>query len=203
MQNMDKVIEHAVNADKNHASQVGAALREFLRDTRAQAARDDLRAALVAQASGYDGSAHDGATFEARVAAAKAALAAWDGTDCAYRIVIGSSVLGTNDAAILRELGYETPYSNDETRTARPSSGFRNAAVAEICQALSEGLTGEAALLRAIAILRDGRRGPQAAHAEKEAADKRLHAARVERQTAILRARAAGVSKAEIEAIVR
>lgn len=71
-----------------------------------------------------------------------------------------------------------------------------------LIEALSEGLTGTAAGLRAVAIREQRLHAARTAHAEREAADKRLHAARVERQARIIAARAAGLSQAQIDAIL-
>ena len=71
-----------------------------------------------------------------------------------------------------------------------------------LIEALSEGLTGTAAGLRAVAIREQRRAAATAAHAERETADKRLHAARIERQARIIAARAAGLSQAQIDAIL-
>lgn len=82
MLNSDEVIRHAAAAAAAHSREVRIALDAYLaaamHDDGGPAARG-LRVALVAQAAGHEQSAHDGATFAVRRAAAAAALAAWDG----------------------------------------------------------------------------------------------------------------------------
>lgn len=79
MKNMDQVIKHAAEAVRNHATFVGTALTAFVQNPSDVEAQRALRAALVAQAEGVDGGAHDGSTLEARCKASEAALRAWDG----------------------------------------------------------------------------------------------------------------------------
>jgi hypothetical protein len=74
----------------------------------------------------------------------------------------------------------------------------RDAAVAAFAIALSEGLDGEAAVLRSVAIRRASVSAAEDRAAALKAADTQLHAARVGRQAAMLECRARGVS-AEIE----
>ena len=203
MYNRDEVIKQAALAASENASEVRSALTNYVH-TQTTETELALRVALVAQATGHESMSHDGCTYQARKAAAAAAIAAWDGAgDFKFYVAVGESRLGTNDVALLRLLNFESPYSNDETRTARPMSGTSNSAIAEIAQALSEGLRGEHALLRALALKRTGK-GQEPTGAElRSIEDQRLHVARVERQAAILRARAAGLSNRDIESIVR
>jgi len=79
MKNMDQVIRHAAEAARNNATFVNRALTAFVQTPSDEGAQRALRAALVAQAEGVDGGAHDGATQQARCEASEAALRAWDG----------------------------------------------------------------------------------------------------------------------------
>jgi hypothetical protein len=204
MYNQDEVIRQAALCADNHGTQVDHALSSYVADHN-DSNREALRLALVAQAAGHESMSHDGSTLNARRLAATAALAAWDGPAPEFAITVGAVQIGTSDAALLSQLGYETSCDSTGKRYAQPMVGSRNAAIVEIATALSEGLRGEPALFRALALLRlrapkaDGR---SAAH-ETKLADVRLHVARVERQAAILRARASGIPAAEIGEIVR
>jgi hypothetical protein len=203
MLNQDEVIRQCALCSKNHGRDVDATLSDFVGKPSLET-QTALRVALVAQAAGYERSSHDGSTFEARRDAAEAALLAWDGPPPAFTITVGAVEIGTSDAELLRKLGYDTSCVDASgTRFARPMSGYFNAAISEIATALSEGLRGEPALFRAVALLRDPKADSQNAAHETKLADARLHAARVERQTAILNARARGIQPAEIEGIVR
>lgn len=78
MRDRDGVLRNAIDAAKNHASEVASWLDRFVIDPSVETERG-LRAALVAASEGHDATAHDGATWEARRKAARQALAAWDG----------------------------------------------------------------------------------------------------------------------------
>lgn len=78
MNNRDEVIRQATIAAANHASEVSQALARYIQTGARDGSREALRDALVAQAAGFESTAHDGATLAIRVEAAKAALRAWD-----------------------------------------------------------------------------------------------------------------------------
>lgn len=78
MYDRDGVIRHVAVAAAAHADRVSVALADWMREPTASA-EERLRAELVALSAGWEGSAHDGSTYETRRAAAAAALAAWDG----------------------------------------------------------------------------------------------------------------------------
>ena len=78
----DSVLRYAATAAENHADEVSRALTVYLNAETPEAlnfAERRLRATLVTLSEGFEGSAHDGSTFKARVNAAKRGLAAWDG----------------------------------------------------------------------------------------------------------------------------
>lgn len=210
MYNRDEVIRQSAIAVRNHARGVGEALSVVLGCPRNDAgarpgeatALQALRDALVALASGFEPTAGDGSTRQARQAAAVAALEAWDGPEPKFFVQVGDVRIPTSDARLVHALGYETPMSDDSSRTCRPNSGFARARSAEIAQALSEGVRGEAVLFRALALALAADAHNSAAHAAKQIEDTKLHVARVERQTAILRAKAAGVGDGAIKDIV-
>lgn len=54
--------------------------------------------------------------------------------------------------------GFSAPYRDDETRTARDDNDYHRTATKAVAQALSEGLVGEAAVLRAVALRETERR---------------------------------------------
>ena len=111
-------------------------------------------------------------------------------------IRVGSTDIETT-MDLAHHLGYEAPYANDAEHLAREMSGFLPSRGDLVAVALSEGLTGEAAVLRAIALLNSGSAATSAERCARltlDAADKQLHAARVERQAAMLNCRARGVS---------
>lgn len=100
------------------------------------------------------------------------------------------------DAAVAAEIGW----------IAYPDGGGRwtdRGRPTELFEALSEGLTGTAAGLRAIAIRNARRHAVTVAESEKTAADKNLHAARVTRQAEIVAARSRGLSWDEINQILQ
>lgn len=82
MHDRDAVIRHAIAAADAHSMEVSSALTALIfaadRDALGFAERR-LRAALVAQAAGFEAVAHDGSTGAERRQAALAALEAWDG----------------------------------------------------------------------------------------------------------------------------
>lgn len=92
-------------------------------------------------------------------------------------------------------LGYTTHTDGDGSW--RPTNG-------SLCliEALSEGLTGAAAGMRAVALREQRRVAAVATHDEQRAAEMRLHAAIVERQTAALRALAAGIAQARVDRLL-
>lgn len=78
MNNRDEVIRQAAIAAANHAGEVAQALARYIQTAARDGSREALRDALVAQVAGFESTAHDGATYAARVEACKAALRAWD-----------------------------------------------------------------------------------------------------------------------------
>lgn len=71
------VITSAAECASFHGAEVGRALTAFVASPSDTLAQTALRVALVAQASGHEGSAHDGSTHERRCSAARDAIAAW------------------------------------------------------------------------------------------------------------------------------
>lgn len=140
--------------------------------------------------------AHDGGTFQARVAAARQALESWDGHKVPVETVVirvGSMTIDC-EKALAASLGYGAPYANDETRTARGGgersygSGLRLSPDQALSVALSEGFSGEAAVMRAIAIRTEG--------AESNEARLRVEAAKLYRQAAEAELRAEQIRSA-------
>jgi hypothetical protein len=184
MYDRDAVIRHAAEAANKHATQVQAALADYLR--LGAPAVGALRDALVAQSVGFEGAAHDGQTHIARVEAAKAALVAWDGpADQMSTIRLGSRrVRCHTDLAQRAGWGYIVTMP-DGSREAQPNTGFQEASVAELAQALGEGLDGDDAMLRTI-VLRAQKcetqvarqHSEKVAHEESKAAGMALAAAR-------------------------
>lgn len=102
--------------------------------------------------------------------------------------VAGRSIEVTNDVA--RAAGYEVS-TDGSTREMT----FRHDAGALIMEAMSTGLSGEAAVMRAIALHNERHESALARDAEAKAADAKIHAARIQRQAAVLACRAAGKSE--------
>lgn len=78
------VIRHCVTAVNSNADDVRDALNACLAAETPEALRfatARLRDVLTALAAGHERGCGNGSTFKGRVAAAKAALAAWDGTE--------------------------------------------------------------------------------------------------------------------------
>lgn len=76
MADRDAVLVHCSAAADLHACGVAQALRAVL--AREDGAEARLRDELVVLVSGYESVAHDGSTYGARQAEARAALSAWD-----------------------------------------------------------------------------------------------------------------------------
>lgn len=145
----EEVIRQATIAAANHAAQVAHHLSVYVQTPDAANGRA-LHTALMALANGYEPTAHDGATLAARIAAAKAALVAWDGSDEeTVMLPVGGGVRCLRTTAWA--LGYEVSISSatGQATAYPPHGGDAGRAVAA---AMSEGLRGEAAALRAVAI---------------------------------------------------
>ncbi len=139
----DSVIKFAVVAADNNATEVRYALSAYIQN-QTDSTRDGLRLALVAQASGFENGSHDGSTFEARKQAASDALKAWNGSEDTHTSII----VGSRQIRCERELAKKIGWT---------SSGWDCGSVGDsglkcLAQALSNGLDGEMAVLRAIAI---------------------------------------------------
>lgn len=156
MYDRDAVIRHCVDAEKNNASIVGKALDNYLKAETSMArsfAEQHLRDALVAQSVGHDGYCGNGATVEARVKAAVAALEAWDGpatpelaADQCVVLIPGLRLPEACSRQLAQAAGFEV-------RGGVALSGLRDRDVNRaFAIALSEGLRGNAALVRAIAV---------------------------------------------------
>lgn len=169
MYDHDAVIRHASECAASHAGEVSTALCQFVAartmSENAQA-RDALRVALVAQAAGFEGVAHDGSTYQRRVDAAKAALVAWDGPADETVTIRAGSVAVRCSAMLAKAAGWETPYSTDETRTARVPMYGSERLLGHLAQALGDGLRGDAAIMRVLAL----RNNERAAHEAQESA---------------------------------
>jgi hypothetical protein len=199
MTDRDKVISESAQCAAANSSEVGAALNRYVTaSTRDEAAFAEgrLRVALVAQSAGHEIGAHDGSTLRARVEHACRALEAWDGRSMNAAppkmavIDLGATVVrGSYELAKI--LGWSCYVDSlDAKRHLEPAhaDGFGQGHVREIAQALSEGLSGDAALLRAIAIVRLSseqadvdRRRAEISATEERAANAALAAARTRR----------------------
>ena len=182
----DEVIRQAAACAEAHGGEIRVVLRAYLSaatpaDLRFEEQR--LRSALVAQAAGYESSAHDGATYPARQLAARHALIAWDGpVEELATIHLGAvRVRGSRD--LIRRLGWSI-YPDIDTG-ALIVQEQSHAADGELAQALSEGLDGDRAMLRALALRTErraavdaDRRKAEIAHEESKAAGMTLAAAR-------------------------
>lgn len=102
--------------------------------------------------------------------------------------VAGKSIEVANDLA--RAAGYEVA-TDGSTREL----SFRADAGALIMEAMALGLSGELAVMRAVALHNERREAAIARDAEMRAADAKIHAARIQRQAAVLACRAAGKSE--------
>jgi len=181
IRNLDQVIQHATEAVDASSNEVRRALGLVVQaETLAERANaaEALRIALVAQASGFECGAHDGATFVARKAAAKAALAAWDESRTGeYVIEVGSTRITTT-----RELW-------DQLCEYHTRRGLSEEGVRAVAAALAEGLIGEAAVLRAVAIAAGRKAERQAQHAALEVAKLEAKAADDHARAAYLQAK--------------
>lgn len=115
MYDRDGVIRHACACVHNNSSEVRRALDAFVREQTTETT-DALRVALVSQSAGHEAGAHDGSTLDSRVAAATAALTAWDGPAPKYEITIGAVV----QCSLLR---HHSPQRTDPTY-GRPRGSF-------------------------------------------------------------------------------
>lgn len=186
MQNEDKVIEHTIAAIEAKASEVRDAFNRYVAaENPAQLtfARAQLRRALLALANGHEWVAHDGATRPKRVTAARAALAAWDGEtgETTEPSPGGRHVeIAGRRLAVPRELvstlywGVGDSLSESDTRA--------------LCTALSEGLEGVPALLRAIAIAHQSREAHNARTAQQKLAELQFETAKMHLAAEKLRA---------------
>jgi len=189
MKNRDEVIAQCIRAIAAHSHPLQDVFYRWLKEAeparRAQLS-ELLHDVLKAQAEGHEASAHDGSTYSARVAACKAALAAWHEApplaEGLVRITLGSTVIDV-DAALAGAAGFPASYWQ--------ATGVAQAGLA---QALSEGFAGEAAVQRAAAILNERQRAVNADKTKLAVAEQELHAARVRRQAAMLECRAHGVN---------
>jgi hypothetical protein len=189
MVDKDGVITEAAKCADAQGREVREALTAYVQAaTKAdeQFAEQRLRVALVAQSVGHESSAHDGATARARVEHATRALEAWDGRKWEegppkmVTIRLGATVL-RGSALLASKLGWTTYAGSDEGQVTGQGDGH----IAELAEALSEGLSGDRALLRAIALTNQrgeqanaDRRHAEIAAAEEKAAGMRLAAER-------------------------
>jgi hypothetical protein len=165
----EEVLRLAIACAEAHGVQVRKALADYVAGN-TPAAEDNLRTALLAQAQGFEATAADGATFAARVEAAKGALNAWDG-DTAARCVIEVGARRLRCSRKLATLIGCTVYEDGATRTEARHS------LAALAQALTEGLDGEAAALRAVALLDAGIRESVLAQSREKVAKDEANAA--------------------------
>lgn len=174
MVDKDKVISEAAQCAQAHGEEVHAALTAYVGAT----SREDerwaeaiLRKALVAQSVGVEPVAGNGGTHRARVDAACRALEAWDGRSMneapprLANIRLGATVI-RGSVAIMARLGWEV--YTDAADAHEVGTGAGN--VRELAEALSEGLSGDAALLRALAIVSRRNNESNAAHRQLEIA---------------------------------
>lgn len=183
----DGVVRAVVDCIDNHASKAVrdafAAWSTADEPAKRAFAEEQLRAALVAQAAGHDGYCGNGSTGAARQAAAKAALTAWDGPTDVVIVLGGVEVRCSKESALAA--GWDHPYANSDVMRDeghhRLNHDPRHPKHA-LYQALSEGLRGEAAVRRAIAIRQVD---PNVAA--------RITAAQMERDAAAENAKAAGM----------
>jgi hypothetical protein len=79
---------------------------------------------------------------------------------------------------LLVALGYEGPYSNDETNTARYNNNFsRSAFPHTLASAYAKGLRGDAAALEAIRVMEDNRAANALETARQKVAELEVKAA--------------------------
>lgn len=183
----DGVIRHATACADAHGDEVRRALVAFVcgvpepryggprGDTRMAsadpvpplAARSEaaLRVALVAQACGLEACAHDGATGDARRGAAQRALAAWDGVPWD-----GGETADTRESSrheVIIAGGVEVRCTHGVARLL----GAGDTAERMLVVALSEGLRGQAAAMRAVALVDGHRRAESETRLSREVAD--------------------------------
>lgn len=173
MYDHDAVIRRAAVCAANHAGEVHTALTRYVAAQIPEdhaSATEALRIALVAQAAGHEGSAHDGSTYRVRVDAAKAAIAAWDGPTEETCVIRAGSITVRCALTLATAAGWESPYSNDETRTARLPRNFPERLLGHLAQALCEGLRGDGAILRVLALRNEQHAAQIAQDSAKEVA---------------------------------
>jgi hypothetical protein len=153
MQNQDEVIRQSAECSEKQGREVRAALTAYIAE-QTDSTRRALRVALVAQAAGHEPSSHDGATFAARKEAARLALEAWDGT----APLVGDQIahtIGATRIVASRQAWSMAGFRLSHAGMGGPlevSGSNNDYEPRRVAQALSEGYTHEAALLRAIAI---------------------------------------------------
>lgn len=82
------------------------------------------------------------------------------------------------------------------------SGRSQSSAVEALAAAVSAGLSDDLAVMNAISAIAQHNRESEARRSALEEADRRLHVARVERQTAVIQALAHRVPKAEIDRVL-
>lgn len=176
MYDRDSVIRFATIAAQNNSDIVRDALRYLVygqHQDQVRHAECKLRDALVAQASGFETNAHDGGTFDARVQAAKDALAAWDGP-ARLTIAMGSVIVRCSKDLVYKA-GFATSIDVNGVEYAHES--ITGSAVAELATALSEGFTDDTAMLRAIALQAERIHAAKLAFDARKAAEETAKAA--------------------------
>jgi hypothetical protein len=136
----DNVIRHAKTARDNHAD-IAPQLNAYLTATtpaEERFAERKFRDMLVACAAGHDMGCHDGSTHDARIAAAKAALVAWDGpAEDNCKILVGSRTLSV-PRDLARTAGFDVCADGTVSFRGDPLQDL-----ADVCRAIDE-LSGDA-----------------------------------------------------------
>lgn len=180
----DEVVAACAVAIRNHAHEIDAAFRSWL-SAPSEATEWGLRTALVLQSLGAERTAHDGSTLDARIDAAKRALAAWDGpTDCEIRLN-GTVVRCAKGTAIAAEWQVS---NSGAACYATDTRSMSHEPTRALFAALARGMRGEAAVRLSIDLMREShalqiadqtaRRAVEAAEAQKAAAAMTLAAER-------------------------
>lgn len=159
MVDQDRVLSEAAQCAAANGNEVGAALSAYVAaatQVETKHAEHRLRVALVTQSAGHEATSHDGATYRARIEHATAALEAWDGRKWGapppeqVTIPLGSVVVKCSKD-LASKLGWTT-YTG-ETVAHLDARGSEDRRIAALGQALHEGLVGDEAALRALAII--------------------------------------------------
>lgn len=153
MHNRDQVIRFATACAQAHGYEVRQALAAFISDPTGNNLAT-LRITLVAQASGFEATCHDGSTADARKEYAQLALDAWDGTGelpegWAEYDFAGATVRAPTQLWSLAGFRLQRHAVNGPVSVSGPSS-FAGYADNRLAAALAEGLQHEHAVRRVI-----------------------------------------------------